>query len=166
MPARIVGKPEYLPDPVWEAVVRLHGAVDPETGHLICHHYPIALQLVETSEGAVPAVMVGDCILVVVGSTYVSRLLTEARESRLEELGADQARVGGVRVPAEAIAHVLSSLRDWRAQARFYTITLERGEHSEDAVIAVFTGGGEEWAAVLTECGRGGEERKSDTFYL
>ncbi|BAA80275.2 hypothetical protein APE_1284.1 [Aeropyrum pernix K1] len=166
MPARIVGKPEYLPDPVWESVIRLHGAVDPETGHLTCHHYPIALQLVETGGGPVPALQVGECILIVAGATYISRLLAEAKDSRLEEIGADYALVSGVRVSTEVLAHVLSSLRDWKSQVKFYTLTLEIDGRARGAAVAVFQDQEGGWAAVLTDCERGGEESRSETLHL
>ena len=72
---RIRGKPVYAPHTIIEELADLHGAIDPETGHMICHYYPFAPIIIDTEEGVVPGLHIGDCLTLVPGKDNVDKII-------------------------------------------------------------------------------------------
>lgn len=164
---RLTGKPVYLPDMAWENVVRLHAAVDGETGHVICHHYPLGVTLIQVGDMPVPALAVSDCTLLVLGEAGVEALVSHCEPAALEEVDDEHAVIGGIRVDAQSVAMALASLRDTRSKTRFYTARIDVDGSERPAAIVTFKNpeGEGAWALLVIDC-REKEERKGDGFYI
>ena len=147
---------------ILEIVAYLHPAVDPDTGHYVCHHHSIGASVFETGSGPVPALVIGGCAMLVEGEDLVSRILSSAREASLEGLSGGRAVAGGARVDAYWVSQAIKAAAEIRGEAKLYTISL----------------GGEAWAGVLIEwregkalilvppsCGEETIQRKSQSFY-
>ncbi len=154
--ARIAGKTQYIPDSIIEGVARLHGAVDPDTGHVVCHHYSLGATAIEVNDSVIPGLIVGECLIIVYGEKHVSLLVGGARQVSLEGFNQDYAVAGDVRVDAAHLALVLSLLRDAKARVTFYTIDLEDDGVEKPALMIVLQDPESDvaWAAIVTGCSR------------
>jgi len=107
---KIRGKPIYLPHTVMENIVDLHGAIDPDTGHLICHYYAIAPVIVEIGGVDFPGINVGECLTLVPGEKAANKALEEAEPVKIGELDTSKG-VDGVRVDPASLALALGYVR-------------------------------------------------------
>ncbi|MEB3774095.1 MAG: hypothetical protein GSR86_04115 [Desulfurococcales archaeon] len=148
---RIAGKIKHIPDSILESIAMLHGAVDPDTGHLICHHYPLGLALIEAGGRSMPALGIGECIYLV-PPPYADLLVGDARSSALEQLGEDTTSMGGAVVDTPAIALVLSVLREEKGSIRLYTVPVEVDGRESRAVLARLKLQNEAWGLLVTPC--------------
>ncbi|MCE4604448.1 MAG: hypothetical protein F7B20_05740 [Aeropyrum sp.] len=162
---RIKSQPVFLPDTVWESLIRIHGAVDPETGHLTCHHYPLGLAEASIGNKPVPLLALGECVFVALGSEAVSSIKALGKPGVLEGFEGDAAVISGVRTPAQPIAHLLSALRDYKLKVEILVVSSEIGGRRLDGVALKVSGDEEEWALLVFECSES-EKRESDSFYI
>ncbi len=140
---RLVTKPRFLPHSVMEDLVDLHGAVDPDTGHLICHYYAIAPVIVEIAGRKFPGLNVGECMTIVQGQDAVAAAEEEGERVELSEIDA-KGGVNGISVDAASLALALSHVRNAGGKLR-----LLAPRSGEDAVIVVFDSDGEESIVVI-----------------
>ncbi len=154
--ARIAGKTQYIPDSIVEGVARLHGAFDPDTGHIVCHHYSFGAVAIEAGGRVIPGLIVGECLIIVYGERNVAALVDGARRVPLDGFSQEYADTGDVRVDAAHLALVLSLLRDAKARVTFYTITLEDDGSEKPALVVVLQDPESDvsWAGIVTGCSK------------
>lgn len=107
---KIRRKSDYLPHPVIEHVVDNHPAIDPDTGHLLCHYKPIGLALVEVGGETYPALTVGDCVTVVNDPAAIKAITSETEPLETSILPPPDPEYRDI--PVHEIASILSALRD------------------------------------------------------
>lgn len=147
-PVRIK-KTGLLPHAIIENIIDNHPAVDPDTGHLICHYKLIGLALVEVMGENYPALTVGDCIVVVNDPRGVESL--KKASDPLETSTLPPSEPGITEFPIYEIAGVMSMLRDSKR------IEVRRLKSGGDYLVFIVEG--EYEAAIIVEkC-----KRPSDT---
>ena len=161
---RIRGKPKHIPDSILESIAMLHGAVDPDTGHLVCHHYPLGLAIIEASGRSMPALSIGECIYLV-PPPHIDPLVRDANSSSLEVLGEDTTSIGGAVVDTPAIALVLSVLREEKGSIKFYITNVEVGGRESRAVLARLDLHGEAWGLLVVPCKQTGIREHENLYY-
>lgn len=65
-----------LPYDVEELFSEMHGSIDPDSGHIVCHKYTPRLGVISDGEDSIPYIAYSNCIGVVVGDRVVGRLLS------------------------------------------------------------------------------------------
>jgi len=99
-------KPVYTPHTLFEEIADLHGAVDPDTGHLICHYYPLAPVIVEVDGEAVPGLQVGECLTLVPGQDNVEKIVSATvRAEGIAPEGYDTRAIGLALAPLRVQAY-------------------------------------------------------------
>lgn len=157
----------YIPDSIWESIIRLHGAIDPDTGHLSCHHNPLGLGQIEVSGVNLPVLVVSDCLVLVLGEENVKVLLKVARPAAVEELGPESTSIGSASASTYHLALVLSLLREFKAQVKIYTVRASREGFEEEVVLLhVREAENMAWGALILKCPDLEGGREGDTFYL
>jgi len=131
---RLVTTPRFLSHAVMEELVDLHGAVDPDTGHLTCHYYALAPVIVEIGGERFPGLNVGDCITIVPGEAAVAKAEEEGDPVSLAEVNPSSG-VNGVRVDPGSLAHALAFIK--RTDA---TMKLLAPRSTHDSIMVVFKG--------------------------
>jgi len=131
---RLVTTPRFLSHAVMEELVDLHGAVDPDTGHLTCHYYALAPVIVEIGGEQFPGLNVGDCMTLVPGEAAVAKAEEEGEPISLAELD-PSGGVGGVKVDPGSLAHALAFIKRTDSTMK---ILASRG--SRDSLMVVFKG--------------------------
>ena len=164
---RVKRKPVYIPEMVWDEVLRLHAAVDGETGHLICHHYVAGLTIVAVNGESHPVLALSDCTFIALGEQAVEALKRNSDEAKLEAFTGDHAVIGGVRVEATAVALAIASTRDTKSLVEFRRLTDEvEGKERQAAMIIFRNPEGEgAWALVTADCSEPVKKEK-DSFYI
>lgn len=164
MKIKIVERPSHIPDSMLETIAFLHGAVDPDSGHLVCHHYPLGLTLVEAEGSKAPALSIGECIYLV-PPPWSKGIARGAEQARIEFMGSEHTMVGKARVDTSSLSLVLSLLREEKADARVMTTRISvPGRGEVDAVLIMLTGSWGDWAALVIPCK--GQEQKSGDLYV
>lgn len=157
----------YIPEMVWDEVLRLHAAVDSESGHMICHHYAAGLAVATVDGEPVPLLALTDCTFVALGEQAVDALRRLSEEARLEAFTGDHAVIGGVRVDSVAVAAALSSLRDTRSLVEFRRLSVEVDGKERPAALVIFRNpeGEGAWALLAADCSEP-VKRERDSFYI
>jgi len=146
--------PKIVPDTLLDSVAYIHGAIDPDSGHMVCHHYPLGVALLEVDGESVPALSIGECIYLA-PHPWSSKIASSGVKADIMEVGEEYTIVGGVRVETQSISLILSTLREDRMSISFYIIKVDlRGKGVVDSVAASVKGGGGEWIFILTPCTR------------
>ncbi len=156
---------KIISDHILETVAYLHGAVDPDTGHLTCHHYPIGITLIEASGVTAPALSIGECIYLI-PAPWNSGLKSEASPASISVIDRDVARIGDAEVESSSLALVLSVLKDERASVSIGTLRVSiAGKGELSSILVTFKPeSGEEWSALVTPCKR--VSKKSEDLYV
>jgi hypothetical protein len=114
-----VRKPiEYMPHEVMDALVDLHAAIDPESGHFVCHYYAIAPVIVEFEDTLYPGLNIGDNLTVIPASEAAEKV--EAAGNKIEVREISPESLGDV--DPDSLYLVMGFLRYARGTASFYRL--------------------------------------------
>ncbi len=111
MPFRVERRSQYLPHYIVENVLGFHGAIDPDTGHLVCHYYRMAPVTVEVRGTPYPALLVDECIYVVSDPEAVQALIEESTPYNLSKI-THEGEAGEVMVEQSLLGMALSVLKE------------------------------------------------------
>lgn len=75
-----------IPYGVFDILLQMRGAIDPDSGQIVCHFYSLGVAALETSNGAVPVVVAEGCLMLTFGPENVDALLAEASPVEVESL--------------------------------------------------------------------------------
>jgi len=124
MAIRLKRDPVYAPHSVFEDLADLHGAVDPDTGHLVCHYFPIAPVIVEAGSSEVPGLQIGECLTLVLGREYTGKILEASRPA---------GKFNPQEYNSRALGYALSLLR-----THAYTIRFMLPQDGDDPLVLHF----------------------------
>ena len=162
--ARVAASTPAYSEALLEIICYTHPAVDPETGHLVCHHHSVGAAVLEAPGGGlVPALLVGGCAYLVEGTGHARALLEGARRVALESLGPEEARGGGGRGDAYWVAQAVRAAVELRLAPEAFEVEVE-GEQWL-AIALTSQGGVEAVVLVPPKCGEDRFQKKSQTFY-
>ncbi len=109
MKIKLKSKPVFVPHSIMDSVVDLHAAIDPETGHFICHYFAIAPVQLEIEGELYPGINVGETITVVIGKDAVEAVKNASSPIGITEIG--DSVVDGVEVDIDSLALSLSFVK-------------------------------------------------------
>lgn len=75
-----------LPYDVEELFSEMHGSIDPDSGHIICHKYTPRLGVINNGESSIPYIVYSNCVGIVVGDRVVGKLLSMLDAKQVEYL--------------------------------------------------------------------------------
>ncbi len=163
MAVRIMEKPRPIPDSMLEAIAYLHGAVDPDSGHLVCHHYPLGLTLVEAEGVKAPALSVGECIYLV-PHPWGRAIYHGSEEASIRSLGEDHTLVGEARIDTGSVSLILSLLKEEKAGVEVrYSRAIVHGHGEVSVAVFLLKASWGEWVAIVVPC-KGQERREGDLY--
>jgi hypothetical protein len=64
-----------IPYSLFESLLQMRGAIDPDSGQIVCHFYSLGVSVLETPAGPVPIVVIEGCLMVTFGKENVETLL-------------------------------------------------------------------------------------------
>ena len=65
-----------IPYSVFDSLLQMRGAIDPDSGQIVCHFYSLGVIVLETPQGSVPAIVVDGCLIITFGKENVETLLS------------------------------------------------------------------------------------------
>lgn len=140
---RLAGRPRFLSHSLLETLVDLHGAIDPETGHLTCHYYAIAPVIVEINGRSFPGLNVGECMTIVVDPEAAEAAEEESEKISLSELHPEKG-VDGRRVDPASLALALSFVRHSNGALKILA-----PRSSDDSVIIIYDSGEDDKLTII-----------------
>lgn len=96
----------------------LHAAVDPDSGHFMCHYFAIAPVIVEVDGEEYPGLNVGENLTVLVGREPVEAVKRAGEQTALEAVGGE----GAPDVDQDSLALALYYVRHTHGAVRFYRL--------------------------------------------
>ncbi len=108
-----------VPYDVEELFSEMHGSIDPDTGHIVCHKYTPRINVIVDNNGdAIPYLSYSGCLGIVLGDRVVGKLLStiDARHVECLELKQKEGLVlrddsGEYNVPVEDLVMAMRNLR-------------------------------------------------------
>jgi len=169
MPLKLRSTMSSVPDVIMDEALMLHPAVDPDSGHLICHRHDVSAAVLEAGDEPYPALLVGSCLAIVTGKRLVEDILAkgDARKASLE-------LSGDVRVPsAESepywLLYMISVLRNVKPKAELLTLEVvgPDGESRRVPALRIRADDANETLLIsLAPCRRPEDQRPAGTLYL
>ena len=82
-----------IPYSVYDILAQMRGAIDPDTGQIVCHFYSIGVAALETSSGPVPLIVVEGCLMLTYGPDNVEAVLRDASPREVEAITVKKGRL-------------------------------------------------------------------------
>ncbi|AEM39324.1 hypothetical protein Pyrfu_1466 [Pyrolobus fumarii 1A] len=143
-----------------ESLAMYHAAIDPDSGHLVCHGYSLQVVTLVVDGNPVPALLIDESLIYTSGSRNVE-LLVKASSKKVEHVTIDGNAIvaDGIRLSNPWIFHAISMARDFKSAPTLYIITLKVDEDREsNALMLVYTKP-EHHAFIALEYGRPREDK-------
>ncbi len=109
-----------------ETLAFQHGAIDPDSGHIVCHQYRIGVTLAETPKGPVPMLVIENCVYVTAGRENVEAVLSgNSVEAGQLNIRSGRLEVGGLPVESYWMITALSYAKDLEGSMRLYKVEVD-----------------------------------------
>ena len=82
-----------IPYSVFDSLMQMRGAIDPDSGQIVCQFYSLGVIVLETPNGAVPAIVIDGCLIVTFGRENVETLLSSGSAVEVESFTVKDGRV-------------------------------------------------------------------------
>jgi len=160
---RVEARVEAYNDALLEILCYTHPAVDPETGHLICHHHTLGAAVIEAGGHHIPALLIGGCAYLIQGPQHTAKTLEAAEPTTLQALTPETAHTTGETTGDPYwLTQALRAAAELRAHASLYTLQVDGTPWT-----AVHIKAQDLEALILTPptCTEDHYKKKSQTFY-
>ncbi len=117
-----------------EVLAYQHGAIDPDSGHIVCHQYRLGVTMGYTRKGPVPFLVVENCLLITAGKENVEAVLEDSVEANPITVRSGKVEVGGIQVDSYWLFAALSYAKDLEGEIYMYKLDLERDDGKVKAV--------------------------------
>ena len=109
---------------ILEVLGFLHGAIDPDSGHIVCHHYRFGVAAIDVGGKPVPLFSIEGCIFLTAGEENTRLILENSGAVKVEELriSGGNIAVGDVSVESYWALLALSFVRELGGKIYTYKI--------------------------------------------
>ncbi len=114
-----------IPTTLVEDLLSLHPAIDVDSGHIACHYTTFSLLVAETRRGAVPMIVIDDCILLTAGEANIVKLVEQTRPGLEEVIIKPRGviKVGSIEISNPDVVELL--LSNTNLNVKFYEVEIE-----------------------------------------
>lgn len=115
-----------IPYSVFDILLQMRGAIDPDSGQIVCHFYSIGVASLETSSGAVPLVVAEGCLMLTFGPENVEAVLRDSEPQEADSISIRDGRlaIGDVEIDHYWGLAALAYAREAGTRVRFYKLRL------------------------------------------
>ncbi|KSW11866.1 hypothetical protein CF15_03440 [Pyrodictium occultum] len=116
-----------IPYSVFDVLLQMRGAIDPDSGQIVCHFYDLGVAVLESPGAAVPVIVVEGCLLATFGDENVKALLDSGSAVEVQELRVTQGRVmvGDVEIDHFWGLAALAYAGETGAEVKLYKLRLD-----------------------------------------
>ena len=169
MALRIAAKMDSVPDAILEEAMLMHPAIDPDTGHMVCHHHEVSAAVFDAGGESIPALLVGSCLAIVTGKSLVSRILEHGNAKPAQVELKRKVTVSETEPEPYWVLSMLSVLKAAGTQAELYTVEVESSDHGRRRIPAlriIADETQETLLLVISPCRRPEEQRPAGALYF
>jgi len=140
MPMKIDRKKAFeISESMLEILGFLHGAIDPDSGHIVCHHYRLGVLYAKHENNIIPLFGVENCLFVTAGEENISAIISSDDAVKIETLSVSGGRltIGDIDVENYWIFLALSFVREIGGKLSFYKLGLILEDKKEVKAVAL-----------------------------
>jgi len=129
-----------IPYSVFDILLQMRGAIDPDSGQIVCHFYSLGVASLETSSGAVPLVIADGCLMMTFGPENVDAVLGDTEPQPVEAISVRNGRlaIGDVEIDHYWGLAALTYAKEAGTRVQFYKLSIDiDGEEAPVAGILV-----------------------------
>lgn len=125
-----------IPYSVFDVLLQMRGAIDPDSGQIVCHFYSLGVAALETSSGAVPLVLAEGCLMLTFGPENVEAVLSESDPEPVDTINVRDGKliVGDIEIDHYWGLAALAYAREAGTRLRLYKLRISIDD--EEAPIA------------------------------
>ncbi len=125
-----------IPYGVFDILLQMRGAIDPDSGQIICHFYSLGVVAIDTPKGAVPFAVAEGCLFITFGLQNVKLVLEHGDAVEVENLSIKHGKImiGDIEIDHYWGLAALAFAREYGHQVKLYKLRLNIDE--EEAPIA------------------------------
>ncbi len=129
-----------IPYSVFDILLQMRGAIDPDSGQIVCHFYSLGVAALETGNGAVPLVVAEGCLMMTFGPENVDAVLEDAEPEEVDAITVRNGRlvIGDIEIDHYWGLAALTYAKEAGTRIQFYKLRLDiEGENAPIAGILV-----------------------------
>ncbi|ALL00726.1 hypothetical protein Pyrde_0676 [Pyrodictium delaneyi] len=82
-----------IPYSVFDVLLQMRGAIDPDSGQIVCHFYTLGVAALETGDSAVPVIVLEGCLLATFGKENIEAVLKAGEAVEVNEFRVNRGRI-------------------------------------------------------------------------
>ena len=82
-----------IPYSVFDVLLQMKGAIDPDSGQIVCHFYTLGVAVLEAEKASVPVIVIEGCLLATFGKENVETVLRMGNAVEVSEFRVSRGRV-------------------------------------------------------------------------
>jgi hypothetical protein len=127
-----------IPYSLFESLLQMRGAIDPDSGQIVCHFYSLGVSVLETQAGPVPVVVVEGCLMVTFGKENVETLLSSGSAVEVGSFNVREGRVyvGDVAIDSTWGLAAIAYAGEIGNRVKLYKLRMAVDDGDEEAPIA------------------------------
>ncbi len=127
-----------IPYSLFESLLQMRGAIDPDSGQIVCHFYSIGVTTLEVRDGSVPVVVVEGCLMITFGRENVDAVLSSGSAVEIESFTVRDGRiyVGDVAIDTTWGLAAIAYAGELGSHVRLYKLKMSVDDGGEEAPIA------------------------------
>ena len=125
-----------IPYSVFDVLLQMRGAIDPDSGQIVCHFYSLGVAALETPAGAVPVIVIDGCLMASFGKENIEAILSSGAAVELESFTVREGKImiGDIEIDSTWGLAAIAYAGEAGAPIRLYKLRLE--VDGEEAPIA------------------------------
>ncbi len=92
-PRLSLGKYFTIPYSVFEILMQMRGAIDPDSGQIVCHFLDLGVTTLDIGEGSIPFIVVDGCLFATFGRENVEAILGTDAIIEVNNIRVDKGRI-------------------------------------------------------------------------
>lgn len=88
-----LGKYFTIPYAVFEMLMQMKGAIDPDSGQIVCHFLDLGVAVLDTEAGSIPFIVVDGCLFATFGKNNVEAVLRNENVVEVSNIRVDKGKI-------------------------------------------------------------------------
>ena len=92
-PRLSLGKYFTIPYSVFEMLMQMRGAIDPDSGQIVCHFLDLGVTVLDAEGGSIPFIVIDGCLFATFGKENVESILSAEAAVEVDNIRVDRGKI-------------------------------------------------------------------------